>query len=81
MGERDADVMEGDELWFVLAGVEYPEDAMLRDKLIQTFLQGPQGRVKGVVLKVTKGDQSREDALQAMRRALAGVQEGDIRIL
>jgi hypothetical protein len=54
---------------------------MLRDKLIKTFLQGLKGRAKGVVLKVTKGDQSREDALQAMRRRLAEVQEGDIKIL
>jgi len=39
------------------------------------------GRVKGVVRKVTKGDEVQEEVLRGMRRSLAGVPEGDIKIL
>jgi hypothetical protein len=81
LGERDTSDMVEDEAWFFLTGVKHPEDAVLRDKLIQTFLQGRTRRVKGVALKVTKGEEAREEALQAMRRGLAAVKEGDIKIL
>ena len=81
MGERDAYAMEGYETWFVLAGIKYPEDAMLKDRLIQTFLQGLKGKARGVALKVTRREEAREEVLQAMRRDLNEVKEGDIKIL
>ncbi len=81
LDEMDICDMEGDEIWFFLAGVTYPEDSILRDKLIETFLQGLTGKVKGVVLKLTKGDEVREETLRAIRRGLAGVKEGEIKIL
>ena len=81
MGERDTSAMEGDEIWFVLAGVKSPEDPILRSTLIETLLQGLHGKVKGVVVKLTEGDEVREEVLRGMRRGLAGVKEGDIKIL
>jgi hypothetical protein len=81
LGERDTSAMEGDEIWFVLAEVKFPEDSMLRSTLIESLLSGLHGKVKGVVVKLTKADEVREEVLRAMRRALAGVKEGDIKIL
>ncbi|OGP55507.1 MAG: hypothetical protein A2Y65_12355 [Deltaproteobacteria bacterium RBG_13_52_11] len=81
LGERDTSAMEGDEIWFVLAGVKSPEDPILRSTLIETLLQGLHGKVKGVVVKLTEGDEVREEVLRGMRRGLAGVKEGDIKIL
>lgn len=81
LGEQDClDTVEG-ELWFFLAGVNYPGDSALRDKLIETLLHDLNGRVKGVVRKVTKGDEVQEEVLRAMRRSFATVPEGDIKIL
>jgi len=81
LGERDiCDTAEG-ELWFFLAGVQHPDASILRDKLIETLLEGLMDKVKGVVLKITKGDEAREEALRAMRRGLAGMKEKEIKIL
>jgi hypothetical protein len=81
LGERDiCDTAEG-ELWFFLAGVQHPDASILRDKLIETLLEGLMDKVKGVVLKITKGAEVREEALRAMRRGLAGMKEGEIKIL
>jgi hypothetical protein len=80
LNERDICDMEGEEIWFCLTGVTYPEDAVLRDKLIETFLPG-KDKAKGVAVKLTKGDQVHEEVLRSMHRALTTVQEGDIKIL
>jgi len=81
LGEKDIwDAAEG-ELWFFLAGVQYTDASILRDKLTQTLFEGLNGNVKGVVLKITKGDEVREETLRAMRRGLAGMKEGEIKIL
>jgi hypothetical protein len=81
LGERDiCDAAEG-ELWFILAGVQHRDASILRDKLIKTLFEGLMDKVKGVVLKITKGDEAREEALRAMRRGLAGIKEGEIKIL
>ena len=81
LGERDILDMTGNEMWLVLAGIQSPEDSILRDKLTETFLQGVQGRVKAAVLKITAGEEAREDVLQGLRRSLAGVPPGEIKIL
>jgi hypothetical protein len=81
LGERDVYALEGDEIWFFLAGVEYPDDQVLRSKLLANLLQRLTENIKGVVRKLTKGDEAREETLLAMRRCLAGVKEGDIKIL
>jgi hypothetical protein len=81
LGERDVYALEGDEIWFFLGGVEYPDDQALRAKLLANLLQGLTGNVKGVVLKLTKGDEAHEEVLRAMHRGLAGVKEGDVKIL
>ena len=81
LGEQDCcDTVEG-ELWFFLAGVKSPDASILRNKLIETLLHDLNGKVKGVVWKVTKGDEVREEVLRGMRRSLAAVPEGDIKIL
>jgi hypothetical protein len=81
LGERDiGDTAEG-EVWFFLAGVQHPDASILRDKLIETLFEGLMDKVKGVVLKITKGDEVREETLRAMRRGLAGMKEGEIKIL
>ncbi|MCJ7663987.1 MAG: hypothetical protein MUO24_07065 [Desulfobacterales bacterium] len=81
LGERDiGDTAEG-EVWFFLAGVQQPDASILRDKLIETLFEGQMDKVKGVVLKITTGAEAREEALRAMRRGLAGLQEGEIKIL
>jgi hypothetical protein len=81
LGEQDIwDTTEG-EIWFFVAGIKFPNDSILRDKLIETLLQGLTEKVKGVVLKVIKGEEVREEVLRTMRRGLAGVQEGEIKIL
>ena len=81
LGEQDTwDAVEG-ELWFFLAGVHAAEDSVLRSKLSETLLRDLGGKVKGVVMKVTKGDEVREDTLRVMRRSLATVPAGDIKIL
>lgn len=81
LGERDiCDTAEG-ELWFFFAGVQYSDASSLRDKLVETLLEGLMDKVKGVVLKLTKRDEIREEVLSAMRRGLAGLKEGEIKIL
>jgi hypothetical protein len=81
LGERDiGDTAEG-ELWFFLAGVQQPDASILRDKLIETLFEGRMDKVKGVVVKLTKGDEVREETMRAMRRGLAGMKEGEIKIL
>jgi hypothetical protein len=81
LGERDVLDMAGNEMWLVLAGIQSPEDSVLKDKLTETFLQGVQGRVRAAVLKITAGEEAREDVLQGLRRSLAGVPPGEIKIL
>jgi len=81
LGERDICEIEGDEFWLFLAGVKPPEDSHLTEKLTETFAQGVKGRVKGIVLKITSGEEARESALRGMRRSLAGVRDGEIKIL
>ena len=81
LGERDSYDMGDNEFWLLLAGVKPPEDSVLRAKLTETFLQGLTGRAKGMVLKVTKGEEVREDILRGMRRSLAGVKDGELTIL
>lgn len=81
LGERDICEIEGDEFWFFLAGVKPPEDSVLRAKLTDTFLGGISGRAKGVVLKVTTGKELSESAVRGMRQSLAGVPDGEIKIL
>jgi hypothetical protein len=81
LGERDSYAMEKDEFWLLLAGVKPPEDSILRAKLTETFLQGVTGRAKGVVLKVTTAEEAREDILRGMRRSLAEVRDGELKIL
>ena len=78
LGENDILDMSGDEIWLFLAGIQSPEDSVLKAKLTETFVQG---RVKGVVLKITSGEEAREDILRGMRRSLAGVPDGEIKIL
>jgi hypothetical protein len=81
LGEWDIwDAVEG-ELWLFMAGVEHSEDPQLKGTLIETLLYDLNGKVKGVVLKVTTGDEVREETLQGMRRSLAGVPAGEIKIL
>ena len=80
LGEQDIYEMVGDEIWLLLAGVKPPEDSILRSKLTETFLQGLHGRAKGMVLKITTGEEAREDVLRGMRRSLAGVKDGEIKI-
>jgi hypothetical protein len=79
-GQDTWDTAEG-EMWFFVAGIEYPDAALLRNQLIETLLAGLTAKVKGVVLKVTKGEQVHEDALRWMRRELVDVGTGDIKIL
>lgn len=81
LGEQDICEIEGDEFWLFLAGVKSPEDSALKGRLTETFVQGVQGRVKGVVLKITSGEEAREDILRGLRRSLAGVPDGEIKIL
>jgi hypothetical protein len=81
LGERDSYDMGANEFWLLLAGVKPPEDSILRAKLTETFLQGLTGRAKGVVLKVTRGEEAREDILRGMRRSLGGVKDGELTIL
>jgi hypothetical protein len=81
LGEKDILDISGDEMWLILAGIQSSQDSVLKDKLTETFLQGVQGRIKGVVLKITAGEEARENALQGLRRSLAGVPAGEIKIL
>ncbi len=81
LGERDIYEIEGDEFWLFLAGVKPPEDSVLRAKLTDTFLGGMTGRARGVVVKVTTGQEVGESAVRGMRRSLTGVKEGEIKIL
>jgi len=81
LGERDiCDTTEG-ELWFFLGGVQQPDAASLHRTLKEVLLQEQGKDVKGVVLRLTKGDEAREEALKAMRRDLAGMKEEEIKIL
>jgi len=81
LGERDIwDAVEG-ELWLFMAGVQHSEDPQLKGTLIETLLYDLKGKVKGVVFKVTTGDAVRDETLQGMRRSLAGVPAGEIKIL
>ena len=81
LGEKDILDMSGDEMWLFLAEIKAPEDSVLSEKLTETFLKGMEGRAKGIVLKITSGEEAREDILRGMRRSLAGVPEGEIKIL
>jgi hypothetical protein len=81
LGENDLLDISGDEIWLFLAGIQSPEDSVLSAKLTETFVQGVQGRVKGVVLKITSGEEAREDILRGMRRSLASVPDGEIKLL
>ena len=81
LGERDSYDMGENEFWLLLAGVKPPEDSILKAKLTETFLQGLTGRARGVVLKVTKGEEVREDILRGMRRSLTGVKDGELTIV
>jgi hypothetical protein len=81
LGEKDILDMSGDEMWLFLAEIKAPEDSVLSAKLTETFLQGMQGRTKGIVLKITSGEDAREDILRGMRRSLAEVPDGEIKIL
>jgi len=81
LGERDMwDAVEG-ELWLFMAGVQHSEDPQLKGTLIETLLYDLKGKVKGVVLKLTTGDAVRDETLQGMRRSLAGIPAGEIKIL
>jgi hypothetical protein len=81
LGERDiCDTTEG-ELWFYLAGVQQTDAANLQSTLKETLLQEQGKNVKGVVLRLTKDAEAREEALRAMRRDLAGMKEEEIKIL
>jgi hypothetical protein len=81
LGEKDiCDTAEG-ELWFFLAGVRQPDASALQSTLKETLLQEQSKNVKGVVLRLTKGAEAREEALRAMRRDLAGMKEAEIKIL
>jgi len=74
------DAVEG-ELWLFMAGVQHSEDPQLKGTLIETLLYDLKGKVKGVVLKLTTGDAVRDETLQGMRRSLAAVPAGEIKIL
>lgn len=79
--ERDIwDSVEG-ELWLFMAGVRHVEDSLLRSRLMKTLLHDLNGQVKVVILKLTTGDEVREETLQGMRRSLAGIPAGEIKIL
>jgi len=81
LGEQDCwDTVEG-ELWFFLAGIQHSEDPQLKGTLIETLLHDLKRKVKGVVLKLTRGAEAREETLRAMRRSLAGVPAGEVKIL
>ena len=80
LGERDiCETAEG-ELWFFLAGVQQTDASSLQSTLKETLLQEQGKKVKGVVLRLTKGAQAREEALRTMRRDLAGMKEEEIKI-
>jgi hypothetical protein len=81
LGKQDMwDTTEG-EIWFFVTGIESPDASILKNKLIDTLLAGLVDKVKGVVLPVTKGAEVHEEGLRRMRRELAGVNTGDIKIL
>jgi len=80
LGERDiCETAEG-ELWFFLAGVQQTDASSLQSTLKETLLQEQGKKVKGVVLRLTKGAEAREEALRTMRRDLAGMKEEEIKI-
>jgi hypothetical protein len=81
LGERDTYDITDNEIWFCLAGVTPSEDAILRSTLIETLLKGLTGNVKGLALKVTKEEEISEDVLRTMRQGLAGLKDGEIKIL
>jgi hypothetical protein len=81
LGEKDISDMTGDEMWLLLAGVRPVEDVDLLSKLSEIFCEGLNERIRGVVLKLTSGEEVRDDVLQGMRRSLAGVERGKIKIL
>jgi hypothetical protein len=81
LGERDiCDTIEG-ELWFFLAGVQQPDASSLQSTLQETLLQEQGENVKAVVLRLTKEEDTREEALKSMRRLLAGMKQAEIKIL
>ncbi len=81
LGEQDiCETTEG-ELWFFFAGVQQPDAASLQSTLKETLLQEQGKKVKGVALRLNKGEEAREEALRTMRRGLAGMKEGEIKIL
>jgi hypothetical protein len=81
LGDNDTwDTAEG-EAWFFVTGVEYADASLLREQLMARLLSGLQQKVKGIVLRVSTGEQIHEDALRVMRRDLVEVNTGDIKIL
>jgi hypothetical protein len=81
LGANDTwDTVEG-EVWFFVMGVEYADVSLLREQLIAGLLAGLQTKAKGIVLRVSTGEQVHEDALRVMRRELTEVNTGDIKIL
>jgi hypothetical protein len=81
LGERDTYDMTDNEIWFCLVGVTPSEDSILRSTLIETLLEGLTGKVKGLALKINKGEEIGEGILRAMRQGLAGLKDGEIKIL
>jgi hypothetical protein len=81
LGEMDVcDTMEG-ELWFFLGGVQQPDASSLQSLLKENLLQEQGKKVKAIVLRLTKEDEARKEALKEMRRHLAGMKEEEIKIL
>jgi hypothetical protein len=81
LGEQDICETTEDELWFFFAGVQQPDASSLQSTLKETLMQEHGKKVKGVALRLTKGDQAREETLRTMRRNLTGMRDEEIKIL
>jgi len=81
LGKRDICEEKEREVWFLLAGIKPLQDSILLRKLHRALFQGVNGGVKGVVLKITKGEDVTEETLRGILRILAEVKEGEIKIL
>jgi hypothetical protein len=74
------DTVEG-EVWFFVTGTEYADAFQLREQLIAGLLTGLQKKVKGIVLRVSTGEQIHDDALRVLRRELTEVDTGEIKVV
>lgn len=79
LGDKDLCEKTEDEMWVFFGGVTSPDGVTLQGYLNKTLLEGLEGRIKGVAVKLS--GEVHEETIILMRHTLAAQSYGEIKLL